>query len=61
MPKPRVFTVRRPYEERCGGDYYYVVGGMSLCSATFVHLTGLRLKPGESARVRLVRVKGRGK
>ncbi len=53
----RTFVVRRPVRTR---DYrvrfsksrfaqYY------LCAPAFERLTGLKLKPGESARVRLVR------
>lgn len=39
----------------------YSVKGFEMCAAGFERLTGLVLRPGESARVRLVRVGKRRK
>lgn len=62
----RVFVVRTicrsGIHKRAEACLYhgYAVEGMTFCASEFERLTGLCLKPGESARVRLVRV-GRGK
>ena len=60
----RAFTIHRdraPQFDRRDEDHYYVnmgrFGRYWFCARDFERLTGLRLKPGESVRVRLTRTR----
>ena len=60
----RAFTIHRARAvplTRTDDDHYYVnmgrFGRYWFCARDFERLTGLRLKPGESVRVRLTRTR----